>query len=163
MDQSRPGHQARRLPLIIERSDLAHPVRQVMAYVFTILAWGLWVLMWIPFIVALGRYYGYQIPEIAFPSQISLNSFLALARVTPYVLAFAILIALASILGEKIKARSSKNNERWRPVGMERLATGAALDPKLLAQWQAARVLYVEHGPMGRVTNASETYAKRPD
>jgi poly-beta-1,6-N-acetyl-D-glucosamine biosynthesis protein PgaD len=134
-----------------------------MAYVFTILAWGLWVLMWIPFIAALGRYYGYQIPEIAFPSQISLDSFLALARVTPYVLAFAILIALVSILGEKIKARSNKNNERWRPVGMERLATGAALDQKLLAQWQAARVLYVEHGPMGRVTNASETYAKRPE
>lgn len=163
MDQSRPGNQARRLPLIIERSDLTHPVRRVMAYVFTIVAWGLWVVMWIPFIAALGRYYGYQMPEIAFPSQISLESFLALARVTPYVLAFAILIALASIFGEKIKARSNKNNERWRPVGLERLATGVALDPKLLEQWQTARILYVEHGPHGRVTNASETYAKRPE
>ena len=163
MDQSRPGNQARRLPLIIERSDLTHPVRRVMAYVFTFVAWGLWVVMWIPFIAALGRYYGYQMPEIAFPSQISLESFLALARVTPYVLAFAILIALASIFGEKIKARSNKNNERWRPVGLERLATGVALDPKLLEQWQTARILYVKHGPHGRVTNASETYAKRPE
>ena len=163
MDQSRPRHQARRLPLIIERSDLTHPMRRVMAFVITAAAWALWIVMWVPFLAALGRHFGYPMPEIAFPSQISLDSFLALARVTPYVLAFAILIALASILGEKIKARSNKNDERWRPVGMERLATGAALDPKLLAQWQTARILYVEHGPMGRVTNASETYAKRPD
>jgi poly-beta-1,6-N-acetyl-D-glucosamine biosynthesis protein PgaD len=164
MDQSRPGHQARRLPLIIERSDLTHPVRRLLAVVITATAWGLWIAMWIPFLATLGRYYGYQLPEFAFPSQISLDSFFALARVMPYVLAFAILIALASMLGEKYKARTSKNSERWRPVGMERLATGAALDPELLAQWQTARILYVEHGPLGRVTNASETYtAKRPD
>ena len=49
------------------------------------------------------------------------------------------------------------------PGGLERLATGVALDPKLLEQWQTARILYVEHGPHGRVTNASETYAKRPE
>ena len=163
MDQSRPGRQTRRLPLIIERSDLTHPLRRVLALVITTAAWGLWIATWIPFIAALGRYYGYHLPEITFPSQISLDSFLALIRVTPYVLAFAMLIALASILGEKIKARTHKKNERWRPVGMERLATGAALDPELLAQWQIARILYVEHGPLGRVTNASATYTSRPD
>ena len=161
MDKSRPGHQARRLPLIIERSDLTHPLRRAFAFVITTAAWGLWIVMWTPLVAALGRHFGYHLPEIAFPNQINLDAFFILARVTPYVLAFAILIILISFLAEKFKTRTK--NERWRPIGMERLATGAALDPKLLAQWQTARILYVEHGPLGRVINASETYASRPD
>ena len=127
------------------------------------MAWVLWLALWIPFLAALGRHLGYDLPEIAFPSQISLNSFLALAHVTPYVLGFAIAITLAGAIRESYKAHTKKPNDRWRPIGMERLATGAALDQKLLAQWQTARILYVEHGPLGRVTNASENYTKPPD
>lgn len=163
MDQSRPGHQARRLPLIIERSDLTHPLQRVLALVITTAAWGWWIVMWIQFPAALGRHLGYQMPEMILPSQISLDSFLALARVIPYILVFAVLIALIRVFIEKTKGDADKKNERWRPVGMERLATGAALDQKLLAQWQTARILYVEHGPLGRVTKASATYAKCPD
>ena len=110
-----------------------------------------------------GASFGYQMPEMILPSQISLDSFLALARVIPYILVFAVLIALIRVFIEKTKGDADKKNERWRPVGMERLATGAALDQKLLAQWQTARILYVEHGPLGRVTKASATYAKCPD
>ena len=40
-------------------------------------------------------------------------------------------------------------------VGMERLATGMALDVDKLAAWQSARILHVQHGPLGRVTDAS--------
>ena len=163
MDQSRPRHQARRLPLIIERPDLAHPLRRVMAVVITTLAWLFWLAMWVPFLFALGRYFGYDLPEILFPSQISLDTFLSLAHVMPYVIGVAILFFLVSALREKLKARIGKADDRWRPVGMARLATGAALDPDKLAAWQKAQILYVEHGPLGRVTDASTVAPQRPD
>ena len=160
MDKSRPGHHAERperLPLIIERPDLAHPARRVFGLVLTILAWALWVAMWIPFFAAIARHFGYNLPEIAFPSQISIDSFLALARVTPAVLGAAVLIVLGNFVKEKLKARFATPRTRWRPVGIDSLAADSALDPALLARWQAARVLYVEHGPRGRVVNASTT------
>jgi poly-beta-1,6-N-acetyl-D-glucosamine biosynthesis protein PgaD len=158
MDKSRPGHHAERperLPLIIERPDLAHPVRRVLGLVITILAWGLWVAMWIPLFAAIARHFGYDLPEIAFSSQISLDSFLALLRVTPAVLGAAVFVMLGSIVKEKIMARFAKPKVHWRPLGIDSLAADAALDPKELAQWQAARVLYVEHGPGGRVIGAT--------
>ena len=158
MDESRPGHHAQRperLPLIIERPDLAHPARRVFGLVITILAWVLWVAMWIPFFAAIARHFGYDLPEFAIPSQISLDSFLALLRVTPAVLAITVLVMLGSIVKEKLMARFARPKARWRPVGIDSLAAGTALDPALLAQWQSARVLYVEHGPRGRVVNAT--------
>lgn len=160
MDQPRPRNQARRLPLIIERPDLAHPVRRVLAWVLTLLAWLLWVAMWIPFLAALGRHFGYDLPKIAFPSQISLDSFLALMQVTPWVIGVALGVVATSYLAEKFKSHRRVGDARWRPVGMDRLAAGAALDAELLAQWQSAQVLYVEHGQQGRVTNASMSAPK---
>ncbi len=158
MDKSRPGHHAQRperLPLIIERPDLAHPARRAFGLVITMLAWALWVAMWVPFFAAIARHFGYQLPEIAFPSQVSLDSFLALVRVTPAVLGAAILVVLGSMVKEKLMVRFAKPKARWRPVGIDSLAASTALDPALLAQWQSARVLYVEHGPRGRVVNAT--------
>jgi poly-beta-1,6-N-acetyl-D-glucosamine biosynthesis protein PgaD len=156
MDESRPRHQARRLPLIIERPDLAHPLRRMSAIVITSLAWLLWLAMWVPFLFALGRHFGYDLPEILFPSQISLATFLALVQVMPYVVGVAVLVYLVGALRERLKARIGTADDRWRPVGIDRLATGAALDPEKLAAWQKAQILYVEHGPRGRVTNAEE-------
>ena len=156
MDESGPRHQARRLPLIIERPDLAHPLRRVSAVVITALAWLLWLAMWIPFLFALGRHFGYDLPEILFPSQISLATFLSLLQVMPYVVGVAVLVFLVGALRERLKARIGTADDRWRPVGIDRLATGAALDPEKLAAWQKAQILYVEHGPRGRVTNAEE-------
>ncbi|QKV56671.1 MAG: hypothetical protein HT580_05030 [Dechloromonas sp.] len=43
----------------------------------------LWLAM--PFLAAFGRHLGYQLPEIAFPSQISLRSFLTLLEILPSV------------------------------------------------------------------------------
>ena len=47
-------------------------------------------MMWFPFIAALGRHLGYNLPEIYFPSQISLHSFLALVNVLPTVVGIAL-------------------------------------------------------------------------
>ena len=163
MDQPRPRHQADRLPLIIERPDLVHPLRRLSERVLTTLAWLLWLAMWIPFLSAVARHFGYPFPDIIFPSPISLSAFLDLLEVTPYAIGLALTLIMTSYLREKIKARIGQRDERWRPVGMARLATGAALDPVHLAAWQDAQVLYVEHGPLGRVTNASTNQPSRPD
>ena len=163
MDEPRPRHQARRLPLIIERPDLAHPLRRVSAVVITTLAWLFWLAIWVPFLFALGWHLGYDLPEILFPSQISLATFLSLVEVMPYVVGVAVVVFLVGALRERLKARIGKADDRWRPVGMHRLATGAALDPDKLAAWQKAQILYVEHGPRGRVTDASTLPPRRPD
>ena len=70
---------------------------------------------------------------------------------------------IASYLREKLKAHFGKPDERWRPVGIARLASSTALDPELLATWQATQILYVEHGPLGRVTDAGTVPPQRPD
>ncbi|QKS28951.1 MAG: hypothetical protein HT579_08555 [Candidatus Accumulibacter similis] len=74
----------------------------------------------------------------------------------PYVVGVAVLVCLVGALRARLKARIGTADERWRPVGLDRLATGAALVPQKLAAWQKAQILYVEHGPRGRVTNAQE-------
>lgn len=160
MDEPRPRHQTRRLPLIIERPDLAHPLRRVLALFATSLAWLLWLAMWIPFLAALGRHLGYPLPAIAFPSQVSLDSFFALLRIGPYVVGCAVAVVALSYLREK--TRPVRTDERWRPIGTARLATGAALDPDRLAEWQTAQILYVAHGPHGRVSSASSTAPRPP-
>jgi poly-beta-1,6-N-acetyl-D-glucosamine biosynthesis protein PgaD len=161
MDKPRPRHHAP-LPLIIERPDLAHPARLALSYFLTACGWLIWLAMWVPFLAALGRHLGYPLPEIAFPSQISLHSFLVLANTLPFVAAGAIGLILSSYLWEKLKSRAGFPDRRWRPVGLERLAGDMALVPEQLATWQSAQILYVEHGPLGRVTGASIIPPGRP-
>lgn len=162
MDQSRSRDQARYKALIIERPDLAHPFRRVSATVFTALAWLIWLAMWLPLLSAIARHYGFAVREIAFASHISLESFLALAEVVPWAVGAAIAIVVFAYLREKLGGHRQHDVGF---VGMERLATGAALDPQRLAEWQQAPILYVEHGPLGRVTNArtNSPEGPRPD
>ncbi len=160
MDQSRPGHHP--LPLIIERPDLAHPVRRAISYLLTAGGWLLWLVMWVPFLAALGRYLGYQVPEIAFPSQISLQSFLILVKMLPFVIGAAIGLMLLSFLWDKLKTHAGFPDRRWRPVGLDRLAHSMALEPQQLAAWQSAQVLYVHHGDHGNVIDASTTPPDQP-
>ncbi len=162
MDKPRPRHSAPRLPLIIERPDLAHPLRRGLGLAVTVFAWLVWLAMWIPFLAALGRYLGYDLPEIYIPSQISLHSFLSLVHILPTVIGVALGILAMSYVREKMKSGAAHPDERWRPVGAERLATGLALDPARLAAWQSAPILYVEHGPRGRVINASPQPPDQP-
>jgi poly-beta-1,6-N-acetyl-D-glucosamine biosynthesis protein PgaD len=154
MDESRPGHPTR-LPLIIERPDLAHPVRRAVGLVLTLLAWGVWLGMWFVLITTVGRSLGFDLPHVLLPSAVSLGSFQILVRLLPYAIATAVTALVLAYLFERFKRHWAKSDERWRPVGMARLARDAALEPENIERWQQAQILYVEHGPRGRVTNAS--------
>jgi poly-beta-1,6-N-acetyl-D-glucosamine biosynthesis protein PgaD len=159
MDESRPGHPPR-LPLIIERPDLAHPFRRTVALVLTAVAWCVWLGMWMVLIATIGAKLGFDFPEIALPSAVSLKSLEALAHIAPYALAAAVAAVVFAYLYDRLRRRLGKEDQRWRPVGIERLARDSALDPQRIAQWQKMQILYVEHGPRGRVT---EVHAMPPE
>ena len=159
MDKSRPGHPAR-LPLIIERPDLAHPVRRLLGLVLTLLAWGVWLAMWFVLITTAGRALGLDLPHVKLPSAVSLGSLQILLGLLPYAIATAVTALLLAYVFERFKRHWGKSDERWRPIGLDRLAHDAALESGNVERWQQAQVVYVEHGPNGQVTNA---YTSRPD
>lgn len=162
MDESRSGHPTR-LPLIIERPDLAHPVRRAVGMLLTLLCWAVWLGMWLALLHAVRPDLGLELPRFLRLQGVSLESFSALARLLPYALASALAVLLAAYLLERFRGRAARPDLRWRPVGMERLARDAALEPGNLDRWQAAQVLYVEHGPLGRVKNASTRVPQASD
>lgn len=153
MDESRPGNPPR-LPLIIDRPDLAHPVRRAVGLTLTILCWGIWLSMWFVLLTTLGYEVGFDIPSFLRPSVVSLDSLEALGNLIPYALATATTLLASAYVVERFKRRWAKPDARWRPLGTERLAHDVALESGNLARWQQAQVLYVEHSPRGRVINA---------
>lgn len=153
MDESRPGNPTR-LPLIIDRPDLAHPVRRFVGVALTLACWGIWLAMWFVLLANLGYEIGFELPSFLTPRAVSQASFLALADLLPYAVATAAALLFAAYAYDRLKQRWGSTDDRWRPVGMERLARDAALDPDNLARWQQTQILYVEHGPRGRVINA---------
>jgi poly-beta-1,6-N-acetyl-D-glucosamine biosynthesis protein PgaD len=156
MDQSGSRNKTQHTPLIINRPDLNHPIKRVIAVIATIMAWGVWLYLWVPFVLDLGRRFGFDLPGREISSQISLDSFMVLLRVMPYVFIFAVLIVMVGLFIEKLRARFPGLRTRWRPVGKARLVTGDADNSDRIASWQSARVLSVEHGPLGRVIHAHE-------
>lgn len=161
MDESRPGHPPR-LPLIIERPDLAHPFRRMMGLLLTVLAWCLWLGLWFVMLTTIGRKIGYNLPEIVLPGAVSLRAFEALVHVAPYAVGTASALILLAYLYDRLRRKLGEGDTRWRPVGLERLARDAALDPQRIAAWREMQVLYVEHGPLGRVTDVHGA-PPRPD
>ncbi len=85
---------------------------------------------------------------------------MSIRRLLPLLLLAGLDTVFIAYLIERLKAHPSHDR---RPVGIDSLATGAALDPEKLAAWQRQQVLYVEHGPRGRVTDAHTTQPSRPD
>ena len=159
MDESRPRNPTR-LPLIIDRPELAHPVRRVVGVVLTLFFWVIWLGMWYILFATFAHSLGFNPPRLFMPSAVTTQSFKALAHLLPYALTTVAALLLAAYAYERLKRRWAKPDERWRPVGMARLARDAALDPQNIERWQQEQVLYVEHGPRGRVINA---FTEPPD
>ena len=158
MDQSgsRPGynpadHEER--PLIIERPDLSHPLRRVSAFVFTLAAWLLLAAWWFPI-------WGLVVGELRAITGVDRSQAAGALALHSLVELFPVACVLvAAVL--LVNGLLSGLYKRWsrpkplRAVGMEQLAGGMALDVDQLAVWQSARILRVEHGPRGRVVDAT--------
>jgi poly-beta-1,6-N-acetyl-D-glucosamine biosynthesis protein PgaD len=133
------------------------------ATLFTIIAWCVWLGMWVVMIAAIGRKLGFDLPEIVLPSAVSLKSFEALVHVAPYAVGAACALILFAHLYDRLSRKRGEGDGRWRPVGLERLARDAALDPQRMAEWQTMQILYVEHGPLGQVTDAHGAPPRRDE
>ena len=116
--------------------------------------------MWFVLITTAGRSLGFDLPHVLLPTAVSLGSLQILLRLLPYAIATAVTALVLAYVFERFKRHLGKSDERWRPVGLDRLAHDTALEPENISRWQQAQVLYVEHGLHGRVTNA---YTSRPD
>jgi hypothetical protein len=97
---------------------------------------------------------GIELPLLLKPRAIKTEWLYSLLAVLPYTLAAAFAVVFYGHVRNQFRAHMPKSDNRWRPVGMDRLARDAALDPERIEHWQHEQILYVEHGPLGRVTNA---------
>lgn len=161
MDQSGPGRSPQQ-PLIIERPDLTHPLSQVLGIGITLAAWAVWLLMWFWLAQAALASVGLRMPGPMPPGTLSLSSFKALMSMAPLA-AMCMGAALAlGVLRRWWLRRVMGRHAPVRPVGLDRLARDAALDPARVRAWQGEQILYVEHGPMGRVSDASDVPPEHP-
>lgn len=153
MDQSRPRRNIEQRPLIIERPDLAHPVRRALAFVLTLLAWIAFIAIWLPALDITAVALGLPLPSNVFWSVSNTVALRNLFDVFPLAIGLLLLVlALNGLINWLYQHFTKPKTHRF--VGMEQLATGLALDESKLTEWQGACILHVEHGPLGRVVNA---------
>ncbi len=118
------------------------------------MAWVGFVAMWIPVVGIVAVWLGAPLERGVYPSRESVYALRELMALFPAALGAVVAVLVVNGLVGMI----FRNIARRKPkpfVGMDRLATGMALDTERLAAWQSARVLHVEHGPLGRVTDAT--------
>ena len=153
MDKPGPGRQAAERPLIIERPELAHPVRRALALVITAVAWCAWILLWLPVIDYAAGGLGLDQFWRTRSGALSAQALRDLVSVFP--LAMGLLLAALALNGaigwlyRRLHAPAAH-----AAVDTHALAAGMALDEERLARWQAARVIRVEHNEQGRVVDA---------
>lgn len=152
MDQSRPRPRHER-PLIIERPDLAHPLRRTVAFVLTVAAWVGFAAMWLPIFGLAADALGFTVEFGLSPGETGVLALRGLLQLFPVAIALIVLVLVVNgAVG--LVFRHIVPERRHRFVGMDQLATGMALDVEKLKTWQSGRILHVEHGPLGRVTDA---------
>jgi poly-beta-1,6-N-acetyl-D-glucosamine biosynthesis protein PgaD len=152
MDKSGPRPDAARA-LIIERPELAHPVRRALAPVFTALAWIIWVLLWLPVLAAVSDEVAVALPWATPTGYRSLEALRRLLEIFP--LAVGAVVAVLALNGAAAWVYRSLRNPKPRgDVGTHELAKALALPADQLAAWQAARVVRAEHSAQGRVIDA---------
>lgn len=118
------------------------------------MAWAGFVAMWIPVFGVVAVWLGAPLERGVYPSRESVYALRELMALFPAALGAVVAVLVVNGLVGIIIRRFSRRKPKPF-VGMDRLATGMALDPEKLAAWQSARVLHVEHGPLGRVTDAT--------
>ena len=70
--------------MIIERPELAHPVRRALAPVFTALAWTVWVLLWLPVLAAFSDRFAAALPWASPTGYRSLEALRRLLEIFPW-------------------------------------------------------------------------------
>jgi poly-beta-1,6-N-acetyl-D-glucosamine biosynthesis protein PgaD len=152
MGEPGPGPGAARA-LIIERPELAHPVRRALAPFFTALAWIAWVLLWLPVLVAVSDRFAAALPWAHPTGYRSLEALRRVLEIFP--LAVGAVVAVLALNGAVAWLyRLLRKPQPHADVDTHELADALALPEDKLATWQAARIVRAEHSAQGRLVDA---------
>jgi poly-beta-1,6-N-acetyl-D-glucosamine biosynthesis protein PgaD len=152
MGESGPRPEAARA-LIIERPQLAHPVRRVLAPVFTALAWCVWVALWLPVLAAVSDRFAAALPWASPTGYRSLEALRRLLEVFP--LAVGAVVAVLAVNGALTWLHRFLRQAKPRgDVPTRELAAALELPEDELAAWQAARVVRATRSAEGRLVDA---------
>ena len=153
MDQPGSRHLAEKTPLIIERPELAHPLRRVSALCLTTVAWAFWLFLWLPVLAMIASHFGWHLPSLPQTSRGSLGALQLLVQVFP--LAIGTVFALLAFNGLiNWVYRRFKKTAAHAEISDRQLANAMALDAAKLAEWQSARIVSVSHNDQGMVIDA---------
>jgi poly-beta-1,6-N-acetyl-D-glucosamine biosynthesis protein PgaD len=153
MDQPGSRLDASRHSLIIERPDLAHPLRRFFAVCFTALAWCAWIVLWLPVLAAIAERFHIAFPWPYRSGQHSLEALQGLLHVFPTAITIVIVVLAANGVISWAYRWVHKPQVHGH-VGKRQLADSLSLDERKLVAWQAARILHVLHNPEGHVIDA---------
>ncbi len=153
MDKSGPGPEPSRRPLIIERPELAHPVRRALWVCFTALAWCAWLVLWLPVMTSAAEHFGIALPWRYPSGERNLQVLQELLDVFPVAIGILLVVLAANGVTGWLYRRLHKPVAH-RHVDIQQLASGMSLDERDLAAWQSARILRVQHSAEGRVIDA---------
>jgi len=160
MDKSGPRPDAAR-PLIIERPDLQSRHQRVVSTGMTVVFWGLWVYLWLPLVALLGWAFGI---ERFYDEMIRLEG---LGRVLELLGWYALVI---TVLAGSLVLWATYNYLRFRgvdrrkaphPVGLDRVAAFARVEPAQLLLWQQVRVMTILHDEDGFIESV-EAFSGAP-
>jgi poly-beta-1,6-N-acetyl-D-glucosamine biosynthesis protein PgaD len=152
MGKSGPRLDATRA-LIIERPELAHPVRRFLAPIFTALAWCIWVLLWLPVLAAVSDRFAAALPWASPTGYRSLEALRRLLEVFPLSVGVVVAVLAVNGAGTWLHRFLRKANRR-QDVGTQELAADLHLPEDKLSAWQGARVVRATHSDDGRFIDA---------
>jgi poly-beta-1,6-N-acetyl-D-glucosamine biosynthesis protein PgaD len=142
----------KRRPLIISRPELQSWLRRLFAFIFTLAAWVVWLLLLIPMLWMAAARFGLHLPELHYFSRIDsvrLGQLLEIFPLALLVIISGLVLLLANGLIVKLW-RATRKAPMANP-DMNRVVTDANVDSTKFSIWQSARIVQVEHGPRGRV------------
>jgi biofilm PGA synthesis protein PgaD len=160
MDEPGPRPDAAR-PLIIERPDLQSRRQRVVSTGMTVVFWGLWMYLWLPLVALVGWAFGI---ERFYDEMIRLDG---LGRVLELLGWYALVVAVLAgslILWATynyLRFRGVDRRKAPRPVGLDRVAAFARVEPAQLLLWQQLRVMTILHDDDGFIESV-EAFSGTP-
>lgn len=131
-------------PLIIERPDLQSTTRRTLYSVVTVLAWSVWLYLWLPFISLLAWLAGIQLMVVEVFQPVGGQDWRELLRL----LAFVVVATLAVIVWSQYNLRRyGHHNRRQRipDVDANTLAKYYEISPELLEKLRNKRLITLDY------------------
>ncbi len=152
MGQPGPRHRTEVMPLIIERPDLAHPLRRLTAYVVTILIWCWWIVLWVPAFEVIAADLGWPVTFYVQPSSASFEALNYLLTQFPIALAVLAVLLISNLTITELYRRIAQRPPKKALIHAAQ--PRPSIDLALLNRWQSERILIVTHNQLGQIIDA---------